>query len=142
MGLRFPFPPAFGAAIFYLLLKALRDRRRNDFLLCGLVLGLAQHSYTALRFAPLAVIGCVAIALADGARRREPPARLRALVDGHRAPLRRRRAGRPCRCCATPSTSPTRFLFRGASRIASDALDGPPPRPVRRLPGERAQRGS
>ena len=35
VGLRFPFPPAFGAAIFFFLVKALRDRRRNDFLLWG-----------------------------------------------------------------------------------------------------------
>ena len=110
VGLRFPFPPAFGAAIFYFLVKALVDRRRNDFLLCGLVLGTAQHSYTALRFAPLAVLACVGIALLADARRRDladapsPRAGPCSRTPPSSSPSP---AWSPCPSCATPSTSPT-----------------------------------
>ncbi|NDE08338.1 MAG: hypothetical protein EBZ89_13255, partial [Chloroflexi bacterium] len=62
VGLRFPFPPAFGAAIAYFLFKCLRDRHRNDFLLLGLVIGIAQHTYTALRLVPLGVAVSLVIA--------------------------------------------------------------------------------
>ncbi|HEX2326787.1 MAG TPA: hypothetical protein VHQ00_15420, partial [Chloroflexota bacterium] len=141
VGLRFPFPPAFGAAIFYFLVKALVDRRRNDFLLCGLVLGAAQHSYTALRFAPLAVLACVGIALLADARRRDladapsqragfsphspPPARRGALLTD--TALLVAIAG----LVSLPLLSyaldqPYAFFFRGASRLASDSLAGPP----------------
>ena len=120
VGLRFPFPPAFGAAIFYFLVKALVDRRRNDFLLCGLVLGAAQHSYTALRFAPLAVLACVGIALLADARRRDradappsgwlaplpTPRPARGPAHGHRPPLRHRRPGLP----APPALRPRSAL--------------------------------
>jgi hypothetical protein len=126
VGLRFPFPPLFGAAIFYFLLKAIRDRRRNDFLLCGLALGLAQHTYTALRLAPLAVLACVGVALAIDVWRRAPPARVHRLVVDTAllfviaglvfVPLGRYAVEHP-----------ELFFFRGVSRIASDALSGPPP---------------
>jgi hypothetical protein len=127
VGLRFPFPPAFGAAIFYFLVKALVDRRRNDFLLCGLVLGAAQHSYTALRFAPLAVLACVGIALLADARRRDrpdAPARRGALLTD--TALLFAIAG----LVSLPLLSyaldqPYAFFFRGASRLASDSLAAP-----------------
>jgi hypothetical protein len=125
VGLRFPFPPAFGAAIYYFLFKALRDRRRNDFLLLGLVVGLAQHSYTALRFAPVAVLACLGIALAVDVWRREPPGRVHRLVQdtlllGVAALL----AAMPLVRYAVDA--PEIFLFRGVTRIASDALDAVP----------------
>ena len=139
-GAALPLPPAFGAAIFYFLVKALVDRRRNDFLLCGLVLGAAQHSYTALRFAPLAVLACVGIALLADARRRDladapsqragfspspPPARRGALLTD--TALLFAIAG----LVALPLLryaldQPYAFIFRGASRLASDTLAGPP----------------
>ncbi len=163
VGLRFPFPPAFGAAIFYFLVKALVGRRRNDFLLCGLVLGAAQHSYTALRFAPLAVLACVGIALLADARHRDladaparpagssPPPGLRRTTRTDeavsRAALTRRRPRPPTRRGALLTDTallfaiaglvslpllryafdqPYTFIFRGASRLASDNLAGPP----------------
>jgi hypothetical protein len=126
VGLRFPFPPAFGSAIFFLLMKALRDRGRNDFLLLGLVVGVAQHSYTSLRFAPLAVMACVAIALAVDVWRREPPGRVHRLVgDSLLSGVVALLAAMPLVRYAVDE--PEIFLFRGATRIASDALDGPPP---------------
>jgi hypothetical protein len=125
VGLRFPFPPAFGAAIFFFLVRALRYRRRNDFLLCGLTLGLAQHSYTALRFAPLAVLGCVAVALAADVRAQAPPARRRALATD--TVLLFAIAGvATLPLIRYAFDQPYAFLFRGASRVASDTLAGPP----------------
>jgi hypothetical protein len=129
VGLRFPFPPAFGAAIMYFLLKAIRDRRRNDFLLCGLVMGLAQHTYTSLRLAPLAVLACIGIALVVDVWRREPPGRVhRLLLDTGLLlgiatlvfmPLAR-----------YAFDVPESFLYRGVTRLASDALDTVPSNPL------------
>ena len=130
VGLRFPFPPAFGAAIFFLLMKAIRDRRRNDFLFLGLAVGLAQHSYTALRFAPLAVLACLGIALAVDVWRREPLGQLhRLVVDGLLVGVIALLAAMPLVRYAVDE--PQIFLLRGATRIATDTLDGPPPN----LPG-------
>jgi hypothetical protein len=128
VGLRFPFPPLFGAAVFFFLLRALRDRRRNDFLLCGLALGVAQHTYTALRLAPIAVAGCVGIALlADlwqGARDRAR----RLLVDTALLALVTLLLSMPLVRYAYDQ--PVTFLYRSASRVTSDTLDAPPTRPV------------
>lgn len=126
VGLRFPFPPLFGAATFYFLLRALRDRRRSDFALCGLALGIAQHTYTALRLAPLGVLGCIAVALAVGVWRREPAARARRLlVDTGLLFAIAGLAFVPLARYALDE--PGTFLYRGASRIVSDSLDAPAP---------------
>ena len=126
VGLRFPFPPLFGAATFYFLLKAIRDRRRNDFLLCGVMLGIGQHTYTALRVAPLAVVGCLAIALVVDVWQRRPVARVHALVResallGLVAILAFMPLGRYA------FDQPSMFLFRGVTRIAGDSGGAPPP---------------
>jgi hypothetical protein len=126
VGLRFPFPPLFGTAIFYFLVKAIRDRRRNDFLLCGLALGLAQHTYTALRLAPLAVLGCLGIALVVDIWRREPPARVRRLVvDSLLMAAISVLTFMPLARYAVEQ--PQMFLYRGISRMASDSANAPPP---------------
>ncbi len=125
VGLRFPFPPAFGAATMYFLLKAIRDRQRNDFLLCGLALGLAQHTYTSLRLAPLAVATCLGIALAADVWRRAPPSRVHRLVID--SVLLFVAAGLVFMPLARYAyDNPEMFLYRGLSRIGSDTLSGPP----------------
>jgi hypothetical protein len=126
VGLRFPFPPAFGAAITFFLLRAIRDRRRSDFLLCGLALGLAQHTYTTLRLAPLAVLACLGIALGVDVWRREPPGRVYRLVLDTGlllvtallvfVPLGRYAAD-----------APQSFFYRAVTRLASDTRDAVPP---------------
>ena len=128
VGLRFPFPPLFGGMVFFTLLHALRTRRRNDFLLCGLALGIAQHTYTALRLAPIAVVLCVAIAvLHDLWRRRLDDAR-RLIVDTVALAFVTLLVSLPLIRYAYDQ--PITFLYRGVSRLTSDALDAPPDNPL------------
>lgn len=61
MGLRYPFAPAFTSLALWSLLRALRTRRRADWLLGGLLLGAGLHGYTAFRAMPLAAGLLVAI---------------------------------------------------------------------------------
>ena len=56
IGLRFPLYPLFVAPTFYFLLRGLRTRRRNDFILSGIFLGLGLHGYSPFRVAPVLVI--------------------------------------------------------------------------------------
>ncbi|HEU5317668.1 MAG TPA: glycosyltransferase family 39 protein, partial [Chloroflexota bacterium] len=125
VGLRFPFPPLFGAATFHFLMRGIRDRRRNDFLLCGLALGAAQHTYTALRLAPLAVLGCVAVAAADDVwRRRSSERAIRLAINTGLLALVALLVFMPLARYAVDE--PQTFLFRGMSRVASDSTDRPP----------------
>ncbi len=69
-GLRFTFLPVLAALTGLLLLRALRYRQRNDFLLLGFVIGVGMHTYVPFRIIPLAVIVCLWIELMlDIARR-------------------------------------------------------------------------
>ncbi len=63
MGLRFPFTPFFAALTFLFLFRALKNRRRNDFLLAGLSLGAGLYGYHAFKIAPLVVVACLALGL-------------------------------------------------------------------------------
>src|SRR5687768_1911506 len=56
VGLRFPLYPLFTAATLYFLIRGLRTRNRNDFLLSGLFLGIGLHGYSAMRIVPLVVV--------------------------------------------------------------------------------------
>jgi len=56
VGLRFPLYPLFAAPTLFFLLRGLRTQNRNDFILCGLCLGLGLHGYTPFRIAPLLVV--------------------------------------------------------------------------------------
>jgi 4-amino-4-deoxy-L-arabinose transferase-like glycosyltransferase len=56
VGLRFPLYPLFVAPTLYFLVRGLRTRNRNDFLLSGLFLGLGLHGYTPFRIVPLLVL--------------------------------------------------------------------------------------
>ena len=56
IGLRFPLYPLFVAPMLLYLLHGLRTRRRNDFILSGLFLGLGLHGYSPYRIVPFLVI--------------------------------------------------------------------------------------
>ncbi len=56
VGLRFPLYPLFVAPILFFLIRGLRTRNRNDFILSGLFLGIGLHGYSPIRIMPLVVI--------------------------------------------------------------------------------------
>ena len=125
VGLRFPFPPAFGSAIAYFTFKALRDRNRNDFIVLGVVIGIAQHTYTALRLFPVGVAACIGIAwLVDRRSPDRAPAARRLLVDSGLMVAVAFLVFMPLARYAVED--PQMFLFRGVSRIASDRVDEVP----------------
>ncbi len=55
-GLRFPLYPLFVAPTLFYLLRGLRTRNRNDFILSGLFLGLGLHGYSPFRIMPIVVV--------------------------------------------------------------------------------------
>ena len=55
IGLRFPLYPLFAAPTLFYLIRGLRTRNRNDFLLSGIFLGLGLHGYSPFRMTPLLV---------------------------------------------------------------------------------------
>jgi len=55
VGLRFPLYPLFAAPTLLFLLRGLRTRNRNDFLLSGLFLGIGLHGYSPMRIMPFVV---------------------------------------------------------------------------------------
>lgn len=61
IGLRFPLYPLFVAPLLLYLIRGLRTRRRNDFILAGIFLGLGLHGYTPFRIVPLVVIAAFAL---------------------------------------------------------------------------------
>lgn len=56
VGLRFPLYPLFVAPTLLYLLRGLRTRNRNDFLLSGLFLGIGLHGYSPMRIVPVVVV--------------------------------------------------------------------------------------
>lgn len=56
IGLRFPLYPLFAAPVLFYLLRGLRTRSRNDFILCGLFIGLGLHGYSPFRIMPFVVV--------------------------------------------------------------------------------------
>jgi hypothetical protein len=56
VGLRFPLYPLFVAPTLFFLIRGLRTRNRNDFLLSGLFLGVGLHGYSPFRIVPFVVI--------------------------------------------------------------------------------------
>ncbi len=74
--LRFTLYPAFTAPALFYLVRGLRRRRRNDFILSGLWLGLGLHGYSTMRIVPFAAAAVVGLYLLH---RRARPERLDAL---------------------------------------------------------------
>lgn len=76
VGLRFPLYPLFVAATLYYLIRGLRTRNRNDFLLSGLFLGIGLHGYSAMRIVPFVVVAIFVLywlhSHSRGARRELP----------------------------------------------------------------------
>lgn len=56
VGLRFPLYPLFVAPTLFFLIRGLRTRNRNDFLLSGLFLGIGLHGYSPMRIVPFVVL--------------------------------------------------------------------------------------
>ncbi|MBL8101311.1 MAG: glycosyltransferase family 39 protein [Anaerolineales bacterium] len=56
IGLRFPLYPLFLAPTFFYLIRGLRTRNRNDFILSGIFLGLGLHGYSPFRIVPVFVV--------------------------------------------------------------------------------------
>ena len=56
VGFRFILYAFFAAPTLYYLLRGLRRMRRNDFILCGIFLGLGLHGYSSFRFVPVLVL--------------------------------------------------------------------------------------
>jgi hypothetical protein len=76
VGLRFPLYPLFVAPTLLFLIRGLRTRNRNDFLLSGLFLGLGLHGYSPMRIVPFVVIAAFVLywlhGQSKGARRDIP----------------------------------------------------------------------
>jgi hypothetical protein len=62
-GLRYTLYPLFAAPTLYYLIRGLRTRNRNDFILAGLFLGFGLHGYTSFRIMPLVVVIAVGLYL-------------------------------------------------------------------------------
>jgi hypothetical protein len=75
VGLRFPYYPLFVALAFLFLLRALRRRSRNDFLLCGLATGVGLYGYSPFRamvlLIPIAVLLWLAFHFREGREGKE-----------------------------------------------------------------------
>ena len=56
IGLRFPLYPLFLAPTFYYLLRGMRTRNRNDFIISGIFLGFGLHGYSPFRIVPIFVV--------------------------------------------------------------------------------------
>ena len=76
VGLRFPLYPLFAAPTLLYLIRGLRTRNRNDFLLSGLFLGIGLHGYSPMRIVPFVVAAAFALywlhAQSKGARKELP----------------------------------------------------------------------
>jgi len=60
-GLRFPFAMLFSAIGLWLIVRALRRKRRNDLLLAGVTLGVGLYGYTPVRVVPVAVAAALTL---------------------------------------------------------------------------------
>ncbi len=73
IGLRFPLYPLFATPTLYYLIRGLRMRNRNDFILSGIFLGISLHGYTPSRVMPVVVLAAILLfifhAQSKGARR-------------------------------------------------------------------------
>jgi hypothetical protein len=76
VGLRFPLYPLFAAPTLFFLVRGLRTRNRNDFLLAGLFLGIGLHGYSPMRIVPFVVVAAFVLywlhSQSNGARKELP----------------------------------------------------------------------
>jgi 4-amino-4-deoxy-L-arabinose transferase-like glycosyltransferase len=69
VGLRFALYPLFAAPALYYLVRGVRRRNRNDFILSGLFLGLGLHGYTSFRIVPLLIVVAIILYLLHASSR-------------------------------------------------------------------------
>jgi len=76
IGLRFPLYPLFAAPTLFYLIRGLRTRNRNDFILSGLFLGIGLHGYSPMRIVPFVVVAAFILywlhSQSQGARKELP----------------------------------------------------------------------
>lgn len=63
IGLRFAYYPPFTAATMYYFIRGLRQQRRNDFILSGIMLGIGLNGYTPMRIVPFVMVAFFVIYL-------------------------------------------------------------------------------
>ena len=63
IGLRFPLYPLFAAPTLLYLIRGLRTRNRNDFILSGIFLGIGLHGYSPIRIVPIFILIAIGIYL-------------------------------------------------------------------------------
>ncbi len=63
VALRFTLYPFFAAPALYFLVRGLRRRNRNDFIIAGIALGLGLHGYSSYRFVPILIVAVVGLYL-------------------------------------------------------------------------------
>jgi hypothetical protein len=80
VGLRFPLYPLLVAPLLFHLLRGLRTRNRNDFILAGIFLGLGLHGYSPFRIMPLLVVAAFALYLLHAQSRGARPSAVLWLV--------------------------------------------------------------
>lgn len=61
VALRFTLYPTFTAPVLYFLVRGFLHRRRNDFILAGIFLGIGLHGYSPFRFVPFVVLVAVGL---------------------------------------------------------------------------------
>ena len=66
IGLRFPLYPMFVAPLLFHMIRGLRMRNRNDFILAGIFLGLGLHGYSPFRIVPFLVVAGFVLYLLHG----------------------------------------------------------------------------
>jgi len=71
VALRFALYPFFAAPLIYFLIRGLKRKRRNDFLLAGAALGMGLHGYSTFRIVPLLVIVILGIYALHASSRRD-----------------------------------------------------------------------
>lgn len=80
VGLRFPLYPLFVAPAMYYLARGVRTRSRNDFLICGLVVGAGLHGYSPSRVIPILIAAGVFLLMLHREARQSRPAFLSYLM--------------------------------------------------------------
>jgi Dolichyl-phosphate-mannose-protein mannosyltransferase len=134
VGLRPSLTAVFAVPTLYFLFRALRGNRRNDWLACGLVLGLGLYGYTSMRVVPVLTILLIVLHAALDAvyrfARREPATGNGPRHGEVKAALGRRYwinallAGLACLVVTLPMLrymvdNPRMFWFRALTRVSS-----------------------
>jgi hypothetical protein len=125
IGLRFPLYPMFVAPMMLYLIRGLRTRNRNDFILSGIFLGIGLHGYSPFRIVPfLVVVAFILYVLHARTRAARQDALLWLVIVGLTALL----VFLPLLRYATEN--PELFSYRALTRLGSAEQPLPAPWPV------------